>query len=321
MGIIRDRNNKIVVAEFYPSTLNNVKDPIYLDFDKGECAELLNVDITERGISRRQGYTQLLNNKIHSGWNSPTRNLALYIKDGVLTQFDGTTELSIKSVKDVPASYCEANEYIVFANGFEYGWIKDGLWYDVTVPNDPFKIAVPIGTLMCFYNGRLYIAKDNIIYCTDPFTIEYCDERNYVVAVFDGNINMLSCVDTGIWVGTDKEIFFLSGDDSIENGFTQISITDYGCILGTAYTIKSEIMKEGPAGAGVLFASYRGICVGFNDGVFKNLTQEYYTYDHGQRGCSLVRFKDGYIHFVCNTGVEENAFNQFEPVELDIDSY
>lgn len=321
MGIKRDRYDRLVAAEFIPTTLNNVSDPIHLDFNKGECASLVNVDVGEGGVSRRSGYSLAISGNVHSGWSSPTRDLAFYVKNGVLTQFYGSVERSIKTVNDVQAAYCEANDVVLFSNGFEYGIIQDGTWYTPAVPTEPFNVSVPAGNLLCFYNGRVYVAKDGVVYCTDSFTVEWCDERDYVVAAFDGAVNMLSAVDDGLWIGTDKEIFFFKGADPTEGGFTQISAADYGCVFGTASVSKGEILKDGPSGAIVVFASHRGVCIGGNGGSFRNITKDYYTYDYGQKGCSVIRFKDGDIQYICNTGTDKEAFNQFEPQALDIDSY
>jgi len=321
MGIVRDRFNNIVAAEFTPKTLNNVSDPTSLDFNKGECAALLNVDVSDDGVSRRKGYALTISGDTHSGWNSPTRNLAFYVKNNVLTQFDGTVERAVKTVHNVKGSYCEANDVVIFTNGFEYGIIQDGTWYVPTTPTEEFKVPVPVGNLTCFYNGRVYVAKDGVMYCTDPFTVESCDERDFVVAAFDGPVNILAAVDDGLWVGTDKETFFFKGADPTEGGFTQISAADFGCVFGTASTSKGGILKDGPSGAVVVFASHRGVCIGGNGGSFRNITQDYYTYDYGQQGCSMIRFKDGDVHYVCNTGATTEAFNQFEPTNLEIDSY
>jgi len=319
MGIKRDRFNNIVAVEYTFATTNNVLDPINLDIGKGECQLIENIDITPGTVARRAGYTQVHTDSIHSGWSSPTRNIAFYVKAGVLTQYDGSVERAIKTIGSTRCCFVEINDVVAFTNGLEYGLIQDGTYYAPVVPNEPFKVAVPSGNCLCFYNGRIYVAKGNLLYCTDPFTAEYCDERFNVVGSYDSNISIVAKVDDGLLVGTDTEIFFLQGADPYEGGFSNISKADYGAVAGTDIEIKDGILAKG-TGTCVMFSSKRGICLVTSGGSFSNITQDYFTYPYGSIGTAILRYSEGFPYYLANTTTDYEAFNQETLPTLDIDS-
>lgn len=324
MGIVRDRFNKLVAVEYKFNTMNNVSDPADLDIDKGECALILNADVgTDGSVSRRDGYTLQYEGAYHSGWSSPTRDVAFYVKNGNITQFDGTTERTIVAVDpSVRCVFEEVNNVVVYSNGLVYGLIESGVSYSPSVPSEAFKVPVPSGQCLKFYNGRMYVAKDNILYCTDPFTVEWCDERDYVVSVFEDRITLVNKTDNGLLVATESEIFFLQGNDPVEGGFSFKELADYGAVFGTGVQVKDEIVKGAQGtGNGVIFCSKRGVCHISGSGTFTNLTQTYYTYPYGQEGCAIVRFKGGDIHYLANLDSTIEAFNQTDLPTFEVDSF
>ena len=182
---------------------------------------------------------------------------------------------------------------------------------------------IPCGNALCYYNGRVYISVDNILFCSDPFSITQCDERQRVVGVFDGRINIVNKVDDGLLVCTENEIVFLQGSDPVEGGFQVIYKADYGAVKGTDRIIKNRVKaKEGSllSGTGILFCSHQGVCYIGNGGDFINLTQEYYTYKYGANGTAIIRYKDGNAHYIANIDATYNAFNQDELQTIDVDT-
>lgn len=83
---------------------------------------------------------------------------------------------------------------------------------------------------------------------------------------------------------------------------------------------KQEVLKEGEStGQIVIFCSTRGVCIGANNGVFKNITQTYYTYPYGATNTALLRHSGGHIYYLANLDIVEDAFNQDVHHELEVD--
>lgn len=323
MGIIRDRFNKIVAVEYKANTLNNVNDVSMLNLEDGECSQLLNVDIIDDGaVQRRKGYVSVLTGNIHSGWSSQTKDIAYFVQDSILYSFNGTTKKAVVALSNNSRCvFCEVNDIVIYSNNVDFGIIENAVNVLLTAPTEPFKVAPVAGQCLEFYNGRLYIGSGNIVYCTDPYNLEQMDERFCVVLEATSRITMVRRTDDGLFIGTEKEIFFLKGADQQEGSFEQVSVAAYGCIYGTDCFINGEYLKDGSiAGTAVLFSSTRGICLGSNGGAFRNISQTYYTPIFGEEGSALIRFKDSQVHYIANTNVGTEAFNHNAQPTFDVDS-
>lgn len=85
-----------------------------------------------------------------------------------------------------------------------------------------FKNRLPEGVDICLFNGRLYTAGGKFIHVSDPM-----DYGRY--SLLDGyycipnNVVALLPVKQGIYVGTDKRVFFLSGDRPDNFEITEVS--------------------------------------------------------------------------------------------------
>lgn len=322
MGIVTDRFNNLVAVEYTFSTMNNVLDPIHLDLKSGECSLLQNVDVINGGVTRRDGYSLTVSGVIHSGWNSPIRDIAFYVKNGNLVLFDGITESVLTRVTGA-CIFEDTGSEVLFCDAARYGYIKDKVVTFPQASNNEFKASIPCGQALCFYNGRVYVAVDNVLYCSDPFSITTCDIRQQVVGVFDGRITIVNKVDDGLLVCTDKEIIFLSGADPVDGGFQVLYKANYGAVKGTDKIIKNKIKAEDSSlldGTGVIFCSYQGICFIGNGGSFVNLTQNYYTYDYGANGAAIIRYKNGGAYYIANVDATNEAFNQDELPTIDVDT-
>jgi len=319
MGIVRDRFNNLVAVEYKPTTINNVNDPALLAID--EFVSLTNVDLLDDGaIQRREGYSVTLAASSHSGWSNSSATKAFVVQDSILYGFDGTSVVQITTLQNNNrCCFCEVNNVVVYSNGLDYGIIEDGVSYGPVLPDLEFKITPKAGQCLEFYNGRLYIGSENIVYCTDPFTVDYADERHCVVFDANSKITMIRRTDDGLFIGTETEIFYLSGNDVQEGLFTAKNVANYGCILGTDVFVNGEYVKDG-SGTSALWCSTRGVCYGGSGGSFRNLTNNYYTYEYGYQGSAIIRFRNSQIHYIANTNSGDAAFNQNIPITLDVDS-
>ena len=152
-------------------------------------------------------------------------------------------------------------------------------------------INAPSGDIIDYYNGRIYVANGNIVWYSEPLLYELFRLRsNYLI--FESPVAVLSSVRNGIWVATEKKTYFLSGDNP---PFKFNDKQNYGGIKGTSQKIPSASIKKEYQDSISMWATSMGVCVGFSDGTFENLTGEYYRFDNASSGVSLFRTDKG-IH-------------------------
>jgi hypothetical protein len=147
----------------------------------------------------------------------------------------------------------------------------------------------PVGSVLCPYNGRIYIAVGGVLYATAPLSYEHCDLRDY--REFDGSeIRLLAPVSTGIFVGTARGLYFLSGASFADNAL--VKKADAAAIAGTAQVADAGVVTGEPQLAGTraaLMATQDGIFLGLPDGSVQNLSFERYALPAATSGCAIVR--------------------------------
>lgn len=314
------------MAEFLFTGMNTVVDPASLDVLKsrdsigGECVSITNMDtLAPHGVRTRLGYTEVLSTAAHSAYE---HNGTVYLVSGgnLCTYTPPTTLTPLTAVNaTLPMVYEPVNNLIVATNGQQILIIEAGAVSQLATPTEEFKVKTPAGNYLAFYNGRLYVASGNTLHCTDPFSVEQCDERQMYIPITPDAITGIVAVDDGLYVGTTKNVFFLGGADPYEGGFSLKMITDYGSIPGTMKkTQGSEIAAAQMLGAAAVWASPRGFCVGGNSGTFKNLSDGVMALPDAQIGNLMIRDQNGLSHIVAVLG-EGSFYNQYQEPSFEID--
>ena len=268
--------------------LNTLIDPVDLDFSEGvqELAVAADVEISDKGrLSRRKGYTSLLSGSYHS----------LFCANGPCICVSGTTlylvasDYSLTSVATVTEnatiSACQVNDQLFWMNGYEKGYIKDDSNHDWEmlsyVGPTTYKTLTdpPIGTIVRYYNGRIYIVQDGALWISEPYNYNAFDLTRGIIP-FSDQIIMVQPVSDGIFLSTNKSIFFLSGSGPLDFEITQL--TNYPAIAGTDTNFFGNfltfqdgttlITKSGDKAT--MFLTTKGICGGFTNGKFVNLTED-----------------------------------------------
>jgi len=152
------------------------------------------------------------------------------------------------------------------------------------------------GHLIEYFNGRLLVAWDNEIWFSDPMALMRTDKRRNFKQL-PSRITLLSSVEDGIYVSDLEGTYFMGGGDPGEA--ILIDKADYPAIPHTAQKIDAAriggLSFSGPA---VLWASRMGICMGGNQGQFKNLTDEHFRLQgQSSSGGSILRQENGFYHF------------------------
>lgn len=154
-----------------------------------------------------------------------------------------------------------------------------------------FCSPAPVGTIVFWYNGRMYVASGNTLYPSRPFAYELFDlDETYLP--FDSRITLCAPVADGIWIGTDTQTIFLSGPGP--EAFQLILKASHGAIPGTLDYGSGQYLADGVQGMVAYWASPNGICSGGDSGAFRNLTESRYRFDGtALTGAGLVRQIDG----------------------------
>lgn len=268
--------------------LNTQVDPVRLTFNAKtgvtELAAAYNIEHDETGRpSRRKGYQSTgINRACHSLFCQGGDALGVIGTDLCLIAPDLNSARFLETVTEgAPVSYAQVADRIYWMNGYQKGyvhggmnasWIKGGYYGPTSkrVLSDP-----PIGTIVRYHAGHMYVAQANILWYSDPFNLHAFDlARNFFS--FESNLSMVEPVTAGIYVGDDKAVYFLSGAGPQK--FQMSKKTTAAAIKGTAVRIDLsqvgfDVLLQGSQNEGVLWASSAGIYLGTAEGAIFNLTK------------------------------------------------
>jgi hypothetical protein len=260
-------------------------------------------------------YTFVRENGLISGSNIPdkvtlTNNSSIQISD-----IQVSTDSTVKYI-DI---------YITHPNGealYLYNRISNGTT-SVNINSNNVKAGLPLrvirfskppaGTLLEYYNGRIYIVSGNVIYYTEPFAYELINPRtNHIM--FEENVTLIGAVKDGLWVTTDRT-YFAKGDNP---PFEFDEKAKYGAIIGTKQVISGDYIGEGTGSEVVLWTSINGICAGMTGGNFKNLTENNYSFPMGKMGTSLFIQRRGINQYLVSFKDATGAENIYETSDMSM---
>lgn len=278
--------------------INNKVDPVRLKYNPEtgiqDLAAAINVDIDRTGrVGRRKGYELALQKGAHSLFSCGS--YCLFIGDNALCVLE--PDYSWAAIRNVTVgarmSCVRAGDNIYYTNGYEKGVVVDKLSYNWLASSYVGPITTrtfsdpPVGHLLELFNGMMLIAQDDVLWHSEPFAYSWFDlAKNYIQ--FSDRLVMVKAVQSGIFVGTEKETFFLKG--SFASELQQIKIADYPAVEGTVVQVEASKIGDGSmAGIGLMWASEEGICFGGSDGLFRNLTERKLSYPSARYGAGLCR--------------------------------
>lgn len=313
-GIQHDWKGGLTGCQYTFAGINNIIDPSNLDVESGEVVDAVNVDFDNtNSVNRRFGYSRVLIGDYHSAWENDTKTLAYMVSGGYIYEFDGTNSMAVMPVTPgLRMEFVQVNDVVAYSNGIDFG-ILGGVFKQTRTYSPEFKTATTGGRNLEFYNGRLYFSKENSLYATDAFDVEHVDVRFNRVATFPNAITMCKRVEDGLWLGTEKYVYFLRGDDAREGGFEQIIKAKSGVVYGTARKTNAEYVPLAKSNnTVVLFLSTAGICAGGDGGSYVNLSFNKVTFDTGTSGTSTIRTSKGISQYVVtfdvDSGYEYNPY-------------
>ena len=242
----------------------------------------INVDISRTGrLSRRSGFAVQRNGE---SWHSlfSDGDTALGIKSASLYRI--ARDFTIKGIRsgltpEARTSYVKVFGEIFYANGHENGVVRGDTsyaWESTQQPTGQVNqtrhlVAPPVGEILGYYGGRIFIGKDKTLWYTEPFAYYHCDLGQNNVP-FSERITMVAPVNDGIFVGVGRQTIFLRGRDPLT--FEYEEVDDAGPVPGTAARVDSGLLPNGtlPSGLAWAWTSSKGICLGGRGGSYVNLT-------------------------------------------------
>ena len=315
--------------------MNTLSDPASIDAlnpkskQYGQCIDICNCDLDdENNAISRDGFTLIAAGNITSAWTSTT-GITYCISNGKICTFDGSavTVLEPDLPVDPVCEFAQVNDIVVFSDNTQIGLIEGNDvslvshpsdWLDVAdleqwvtdhYPADPatassnfvidaFKLTTLAGRCLDFFNGALYLAVDNFVYCTKTHDIEHMDIRYNVVAGFASAVTMITHVADGLYVGTADGVFFLEGGGLVVDetykvlaGFSQRQVLSVGAIYGTdVHNVDAgHIPHLQTTGMVSLWSTRLGICAGLPGGAVINLSAEKLTLPDVAQGTAVVQ--------------------------------
>ena len=260
-----------------------------------DMAEIENLDIdNSMALSSRPGSDlKLSGTSVHSLW-SDGNILCLFVEGTLLYRL--TQELTSVNIGEVGSgrmSYAPWNDKIYMTNESYIGHYKDDVLNPVPSPDINFKVPLPAGRFIAYYRARLYVARKNVLYISDPLSDHFDVRSGY--RTFANDITMLIAVDDGLYVA-DGNVWFLPGDEP--DVLKRDKVSDADAIPYTAVVINGEFIGNGLDGNLAIWTSVDGICLGGNDGKVKNLTRSRYAMSSHGIGGAVIRTVNGKSHYI-----------------------
>lgn len=291
-----------------------------------------NVDLDDDGqLSRRRGYKRVIEGNAHSPFTT-TGGIVLLVIDGVLGilhpdySFEGLQSgiATDPSTGVLPIQYTQIGHKIYFTSAQDQGiidmdllavtpWGTPGdIWLSPVV--NPTATLPPIAgrrlgpppnaTCMDYYRGRIWLAHNKIVWCTELFVYDLIDvDRNFYH--FEDQVTMIQAVDDGLWIGTTAGLFFMSGTHA-PDGLKRSLIMNSGVIPGSVVNIPSELGNppQTPPNSdtqmqiAVAFMTTTGFCVASDGGQAYNLTESKFFFPGAHAAAAMYRRQDGMNQYV-----------------------
>ena len=241
---------------------------------------------------------------MHSCWSNDS--ICLFVDGSKLYLL--MTDYSITELKDglVPGAsmvYQEVNDRVYMTNGTFIGYYKDMAIHDLQQTTIQFKVALPPGQRITYFQGQLFIAAGKVVYISDALSDHYDIRTGF--RAFAGDISMLAAVDKGIYVA-DGKTWFLTRSPALRldepDEFRRELILDADAIPGTDVVFKGNKIKNGTDGNYLAWTSTEGICMGDSSGKILFQSSDKYSLPSYAVGGAFLRDINGVIHYISTLG-------------------
>lgn len=180
-------------------------------------------------------------------------------------------------------------------DSFAYDEANDAL---VLPCRTEFLEPAPPGRLTAFWRGRVLTAVGPVLYASRANQVELFDRRKDF-RQFTAPIVLVQPVDDGVYVGTEKELAFLSGDSF--DSLTFRAVLDGPVVLGSGVSAPGDKLlfdgEPGRPGTAMMCIAARKLVAGGNGGVLSIMTAGRYETDVSEVAATF-RVIDGVPQYI-----------------------
>lgn len=260
-----------------------------------ESPLLHNVDLDDTGrLTRRRGFSRLQTGDWHSMWGNG--DLGYVVNGSTLYEVnEAGVLLALKTdmLPSFPVSYAAVDDVVYWCNSGQKGKIIEHQAVAWGGGAYPYADAVreigdvPVGHLVCYHAGRLFVAVDNVVYFTEGAGFfDFADLESNHLPFYDSKILMLLPVDDGLYVGTDSGVQFVAGTAPDQFQYRQVSARRP--IPGVNLTMSGHLIDPDIVGAVALWADRLGVTMGMLSGVARSITKDRFIMPAVSSGCGLL---------------------------------
>jgi hypothetical protein len=160
------------------------------------------------------------------------------------------------------------------------------------VPLETFNVfPAPNGHIVKYAHGRLWVAVDNVVWYSDPHSLEWFNlQSNYFI--FKDRIKAIMPTQGGLWIASDG-LYYLAGKDPA--GATLSLKEEVSAVEGTDVQVSGSyiFIENTPIGYKWLVTTNLGIFICFNDGITLNMTEKNFTFPPAERGTAVFVQESG----------------------------
>lgn len=148
---------------------------------------------------------------------------------------------------------------------------------DLVLPcRTDFLSPAPVGTVSALWNGRVLVAVGDTLYASRHGQYELFDLRRDFKS-FSGAITLIQPTESGVFVGTTKELAYLAGTQFDKLVYAQV--IQAGVVLGSGVEVDGELIALGEGvgkGRAMVCIADRMLVAGFDGGLVSRLTEGRY---------------------------------------------
>ena len=289
--------------------IDTVNDPTRIKYSPesgvSDLAVAVNVTLSPSGrVNRRTGKTLRIPLDSHSLFCDGGECVFVYNKGLYLLETDFSYRLLCTLSTNDLIAYTQIENRIYYTNNQDLGYIEDGIRYawekttDYVGPTTQRTFTGPfVGNHLAYHGGRAYIAKGPVLWWSEYGALTWFDmARSF--AQYGTNIRMVKHVEDGLYVSTEKEIYFLAG--LVPHEFEQKKVRTYPALEWSDaidYVDGSDIPGFEVNEPCALWSTTKGAMLGCPGRIVINLNKKKVVYPKGTRGRSLLRGLN-FIHTV-----------------------
>jgi hypothetical protein len=240
--------------------------------------------------SMRGGVSLLKTVPTYSMWATQDENKAFCVQNDCLCKlFPDLTTYALASgfPNSSKVSYVEINDTVYLTNYLNIGYIRDDTYEDIPAITQTFKIKMPAGQCIEYYWGRLYVARDNVLWFSDALRFNRLDLRKNFKVLPD-EIDLVAAADDGLYVAAGGITYFLEGTNP--HKFVLRPVAPYGAYRGQKIVVPGEKILNGQITKPLsVWSSTEGICIGMPSGQLRNITISNYIMPDGNTFACFFR--------------------------------